>query len=94
MGIIGNLIAGASGDIGSWIDQNIFGGSGRTGRQIGGALSPLASLIPFQQGGLVIQPNLNLVQRQRPVKAMKKGGVVKKTPQKKTVQKKTVQKKK
>jgi hypothetical protein len=84
MGIIGNLLASASGDIGSWIDRNVFGGSGATGRRVGGALSPLATLIPFQQGGLVMQPNLNLVQRQpRAVKAMKKGGAVKKTVQKK-----------
>lgn len=53
MGFIGNLLADNSSSIGSWIDKNIFGGSGKTGGQIGGAASSLLRLLPFEQGGMV-----------------------------------------
>jgi hypothetical protein len=53
MGFIGNLLADNSSSIGSWIDKNIFGGSGKTGGKIGGAASGLLRLLPFEQGGMV-----------------------------------------
>jgi hypothetical protein len=67
MGIIGNLLADNASGIGSWIDKNIFGGSGKTGRSIGDASSNLLRLIPFENGGKV-----------KPMKAKAKKGKGKK----------------
>lgn len=53
MGVIGNLLADNASGIGSWIDKNIFGGSGQTGSRIGGASSGLLRLLPFEKGGMV-----------------------------------------
>jgi hypothetical protein len=53
MGVIGNFLADRAGDIGELIDK-AFGGSGKTGRTVGGASSGLIRLLPFEKGGYVV----------------------------------------
>lgn len=53
MGVIGNLLADNAGGIGSWIDRNIFGGSGKTGESVGKASQSLLRMIPFERGGKI-----------------------------------------
>lgn len=72
MGIIGNFLADQAGNIGEFIDKKVFGGSGKTGRSVGGASSSLLRLLPFEQGGIVIHP---VTRQPIRVNAMQKGGM-------------------
>ena len=56
MGVVGNALASVAGDVGSWIDRNIFHGSGNTGRSIGEASSNLIRMLPFESGGKIVKP--------------------------------------
>ena len=73
MGFVGNALAGAAGGIGEWIDKNVFGGTGKTGRSIGEASSSLIRLLPFESGGMVhyIDPRTGKVVRSVQKKAKK-----------------------
>lgn len=81
MGFIGNLLGGAAGSIGEFIDKNVFGGTGKTGRSIGEASSNLIRLLPFESGGMVhyIDPRTGKV-----VRSVKKKAPAKKAPAKKS----------
>jgi hypothetical protein len=81
MGFVGNLLGGAAGGIGEWIDKNVFGGTGKTGRSIGEASSSLIRLLPFESGGVVhyIDPRTGKVVRS----VQKKKAPAKKAPAKK-----------
>jgi hypothetical protein len=60
MGVIGNFLADNAGGIGSWIDKNIFAGSGKTGKSVGQASSSLLRLLPFEKGGKVQRKKKNV----------------------------------
>lgn len=53
MGIVGNFLADNAGGIGSWLDKNVFGGSGKTGKAVGQASSSLLRMLPFEKGGKI-----------------------------------------
>jgi hypothetical protein len=85
MGVVGNILGGAAGSVGEWIDKNIFGGSGKTGRSIGEASSNLIRLLPFETGAVVpyIDPRTGKVVRSVQKKAPAKKAPAKKAPAKK-----------
>jgi hypothetical protein len=80
MGFVGDFLSSNAADIGGWIDK-AFGGSGATGRKIGGAASGLLKLIPLERGGMVhyIDPRTGKVVRS----VQKKKAPAKKAPAKK-----------
>lgn len=71
MGVVGNALASVAGDVGGWIDRNIFGGSGQRGRSIGEASSNLIRMLPFEKGGKVKPMKKAPAKRKAPAK--KKG---------------------
>jgi hypothetical protein len=85
MGFIGNLLGGAAGSIGEFIDKNVFGGTGKTGRSIGEASSNLIRLLPFEAGGMVhfVDPRTGKIVRSVKKKAPAKKAPAKKAPAKK-----------
>ena len=83
MGIIGNFLADQAGNIGEFVDKNIFGGSGKTGRSVGGASSSLLRLLPFEKGGYVTVAPTSRAPLTVKVPVMEKGGMVKKAKAKK-----------
>lgn len=87
MGIVGNFLAGEAGNIGSWIDKNIFGGSGATGQKIGSASSGLLRLLPFEQGGYVMTAPTSRAPLNIKVPLMEKGGKTMKKTMRKTKKK-------
>jgi hypothetical protein len=68
MGIVGNALANVAGDIGGWIDKNIFHGSGATGRSIGEASSNLIRMLPFESGGKITKQHMVQAHRKAPAK--------------------------
>lgn len=76
MGLIGNFLADQAGNIGEFIDKNVFGGSGKTGRSVGGASSGLLRLLPFEQGGYVMATPTPRNALMIKVPTMEKGGRV------------------
>jgi hypothetical protein len=74
MGVVGNALASVAGDIGGWIDKNIFRGSGARGRSIGEASSNLIRMLPFDAGGKITKQHMGQAHMKKKAPAKKGRG--------------------